>query len=239
MCRIGGKPENFHRSFKSVPQKILGSTNAKTTTCVSPSYPHSSDRIIVRMTQRQTHAYGVAIPSSRQPLLKAMLRVFAWLVSNVASMVATIFNRNTRDWHTGEAREGLLPISNDLHNKEACQAEPTGLTSGSGPLAAFPAKAWIQTPHQVRTRTPNALRALTGLSPPRGMRPATCALLLSVLPGEGAKRRRPGTQGLRAISLPAHTDERRYPGRTANLVPTYSFKTGPTANPFLDSDASS
>jgi hypothetical protein len=42
-------------------------------------------------------------PSSRQPLLAAMLRAFCWLVSNVVSMFWTIFKRNTRDWHTDDA----------------------------------------------------------------------------------------------------------------------------------------
>ncbi|MEQ1784825.1 MAG: hypothetical protein ABMA14_26050, partial [Hyphomonadaceae bacterium] len=41
-----------------------------------------------------------------------MLCAFAWLVSNVVSMLATIFNRNTRDWHTDAAHEDQLPTSN-------------------------------------------------------------------------------------------------------------------------------
>ena len=68
------------------------------------------------MTRPQTHAYGVVTPSTRQPLLEAMLRAFAWLVSNVVSMLATIFNRHTRDWHTDAAHEDQLPTSNDSYS---------------------------------------------------------------------------------------------------------------------------
>jgi len=48
------------------------------------------------MTRTRTRAYGVLNPSTRQPLLEAMLRAFCWLVSNVVSMFRTIFNRPTR-----------------------------------------------------------------------------------------------------------------------------------------------
>ncbi len=166
------------------------------------------------MTRPQTRTYGVATPSTRQPLLEAMLRAFAWLASNVASLLGVILPRNTRAWHTGRAEGDQLQTPSDLHNKETCQAEPTGLSTGSGPSAAFPAEAGIQTPHAVRKRNPSALRALTGPPPSRGMRFGTCALLFSVIPGEGAQRSfdaacgvaqdklRPGTPELRASSLP-------------------------------------
>jgi len=122
----------------------------------------------------------VVTPSSRQPLLEAMLRAFCSFVSNVVSMFRTIFNRSTRDWHTDGAHEDQLPMPNDLTQKKL-QAAPTGLTSGSGPSAAFPAEAGIQTPHNVRTRNPSALRALNGPPPSRGTRLATHALALSPL----------------------------------------------------------
>ena len=66
------------------------------------------------MTRTEARAYGVAISSSRQPLLEAMLCVFTWLVSNVGSMLRTIFNSNTRDWHMGTAQEDQLPTPNDI-----------------------------------------------------------------------------------------------------------------------------
>jgi hypothetical protein len=52
-------------------------------------------------------------PSSRQPLLEAILCAFARLVFNVGSMLATIFKRHTRDWHTDAAHKDQLPKSND------------------------------------------------------------------------------------------------------------------------------
>ena len=124
-------------------------------------------RMLLRMTRTQTRSYGVVTPSTRQPLLEAMLRAFCWLVSNVVLACRTIFNRNTRDWHTGAVREDQLLTSNDL-TQEILQAEPTGLPTGSGPSAASPAQAGVQTPHEVRTRNPSALRALTGAPPSRG-----------------------------------------------------------------------
>ncbi len=149
------------------------------------------------MTRPQTHAYGVIAPSSRQPLLEAMLRAFLWLVSNVVSTCRTIFNRNTRDWHMDAAQEVQLPKLSDL-TQETRQAEPTGLPTGSGPSAASPAQAGVQTPHDVRTRNPSALRALTGPPPSRGTRVDACAPPSGVIPGEGATHRRPGTQGRHA-----------------------------------------
>ncbi len=136
--------------------------------------------MFVGMTRPQTRTYGVVTPSSRQPLLAAMLRAFCWLVSNVVSTLATIFNRHTRDWHTDDAQDDQLPTPNDL-TEETRQAEPTGLSTGSGPSAASPAKAGVQTPHEVRTSKPSALRALTGPPPSRGTRLATPARALSPL----------------------------------------------------------
>ena len=189
----------------------------------APSYPHSGGRIFRPMTRTRTRTYGVIDPSSRQPLLAAMLRAFCWLVSNVVSMLATIFNRTTRDWHTDDAHEDQFPISNDLTQKEAHTFAPSFsgkrsaripripvastrgttpyslcainqdawdkpkhdavvvLQTGNGPLAVFPAKAGIQTPHNVRTRNPSALRAQTGPPPSRGTRLATPELALSPL----------------------------------------------------------
>jgi hypothetical protein len=104
-----------------------------------------------------------------------MLRAFASLVSNIASMLGAIFNRPIRDWHTDEVEEDKLRTPNDL-TRENFQAEPTGLSTGSGPSAASPAKAGVQTPHNVRTSKPSAPRALTGPPPSRGMRLAIPAL---------------------------------------------------------------
>ncbi len=154
-------------------------------------------RTLLSMTRTQPRPYGVVTPSSRQPLLEAMLRAFAWLVSNVVSRSRAIFNRRPRDWHMDAAQEVQLPRPNDI-TQETRQAEPTGLSTGSGPSAAFPAQAGVQTPHDVRTRNPSALRTLTGPPPSRGTRVDACALLSPVIPGEGATRRRPGTQESRA-----------------------------------------
>ncbi len=53
-----------------------------------------------------------------------MLRAFCWLVSNVVSMLATTFNRPTRDWHTADANEDQFPTPNDPTQKEADTFEP-------------------------------------------------------------------------------------------------------------------
>ena len=77
------------------------------------------------MTRTETRAYGVVTPSSRQPLLEAMLRAFLWLVSNVVSLSGLFFNRRNRHWHTGAASEDQLPTSNDIQ-KETFSATNTG-----------------------------------------------------------------------------------------------------------------
>ena len=128
--------------------------------------------MVLRMTRTQTRPYGVITPSSRQPLLEAMLRAFAWLVSNVVLACRTIFNRNTRDWHTDAAHEDQRPLPNDIQ-KETFSAANTGaskalmvsstqsvrrsnhegvLTSGSVfKEHAFPAKAGIQSARNARS----------------------------------------------------------------------------------------
>jgi len=108
-------------------------------------------------------------PSTRQPLLEAMLRAFCWLVSNVASLFGLTIARHIRDWHTDEAEDDHLPTPNDL-TQEKLQAEPTGISNGSGLQPASPAKAGVQTPHEVRTSNSSTPRALTGPAPSRGMR---------------------------------------------------------------------
>ncbi len=196
-------------------EKTVGSKNAKITICVAPSYPHPSGRMFVRMTRTRTRTYGVIDPSSRQPLLAAMLRAFCWLVSNVVSTLQTIFNRPTRAWHTDEAEDDHLPTPNDPTQKEAQTFEPSFsgkrsaripripvastrgttpyslcalnqdawdkpkhdavvvLQTRSGPSAASPAKAGVQTPHGVRTSNSSAPRTRTGPPPSRGIRLAT------------------------------------------------------------------
>ena len=99
-------------------EKTVGSKNVKIKTCVAPSYPHSSSRIFEPMTRTQTRTYGVLNPSTRQPLLEAMLRAFCWLVSNVASLFGLTITRHTRDWHTDEAEDDHLPTPNDPTQKE-------------------------------------------------------------------------------------------------------------------------
>ena len=84
------------------------------------------------MTRTQTRAYGVIAPSSRQPLLEAMLRVFAWLVSNVVSTLRTIFNHNTRDWHTDAAQEDQLLTTNDIQEGTTALFPPSVRSTGGG-----------------------------------------------------------------------------------------------------------
>jgi hypothetical protein len=83
----------------------------------APSYPHSGGRIFLCMTRTQTRTYGVLDPSTRQPLLAAMLRAFCWLVSNVGSVFGLILNRTTRAWHADKAEGDQLPTPNDTQKR--------------------------------------------------------------------------------------------------------------------------
>jgi len=96
------------------------------------------------MTRTQTRTYGVITPSTRQPLLAAMLRAFALLVSNVASAFGLIINRTARDWHTDDAREDQLPTPNDKQQEtqRACSVIlglvpriPVASTQGTTPYS--------------------------------------------------------------------------------------------------------
>jgi len=113
-CNFGGKPKSFRRSLNRLREKTVGSKNAKTKTFASPSCTLLSGRVFVRMTRTRTRTYGVVTPSSRQPLLEAMLRAFVWRVSNVVSMLATIINRPNRDWHTDELEDDQCPTPSDI-----------------------------------------------------------------------------------------------------------------------------
>ena len=160
------------------------------------------------MTRTQTRAYGVAISSSRQPLLEAMLCVFAWLVSNVGSMLRTIFNSNTRDWHMGTAQEDQLPTPNDIHVS-------TFVLRDDRRSASMP-------------QDEAGGRIIKGNR--RHECETTEALILrdreAIVSKDGA-----GSQ-----ASPARSNERRDPGQTSHLVPPCSFKSAPAAQPFLDSD---
>ena len=90
------------------------------------------------MTRTQTRPYGVIAPSSRQLLLEAMLCVFACLLSNVGSMLATIFNRHTRDWHTDAASEDQLQTSNDIAQKEPQLSQPSFSGKAEGRIPGIP-----------------------------------------------------------------------------------------------------
>ena len=136
--------------------------------------------MFVGMTRPQTRTYGVVTPSTRQPLLAAMLRAFAWLVSNVVSMLATIFNRRNRDWHTADANEDQFPTPNDPTQKEARTFEPSfsgkrsaripripvASTRGTTPysLCAINQDAWDKPKHD----SPSVEAAHTSTPPPNG-----------------------------------------------------------------------
>ena len=95
--------------------------------------------------------------------------LFAELVSYAVSTLQMVLVRRTRECHTTASPEDLPRATSGLH-QETDQAAPTGLSTGSGLQPASPAKAWVQTPHEVRTSNSSTPRALTGPAPSRGMR---------------------------------------------------------------------
>ncbi len=109
------------------------------------------------MTRTQTHAYGVVTPSTRQLSLEAMLRAFVWLVSNLVSMLRTILNHPTRDWHTGTAGEDQIPTSNDKHQKETDTPQPSFTGKRKARIPGIPvASTQGTTPYSLRTLTRDA-----------------------------------------------------------------------------------
>ena len=89
------------------------------------------------MTRKQTRTYGVVTPSTRQPLLEAMLCAFAWLVSNVVSICRTIFKRHIRDWHADRAEEVQCPTPNDI-TQEAQTSQPSFSGKAAGSIPRIP-----------------------------------------------------------------------------------------------------
>jgi hypothetical protein len=186
-----------------------------------------------------------------------MLRAFGWLVSNIVSMLATIFNRPTRDWHTGGAREDQLPTPNDPTPKEARHSQPSFPGKRKAPIPKIPvASTQGTTPNSHATQNQDArhkaehnslddLEAELQLRVPRVGGDPDSAQRADTQP-ECASRTdwTPAFAGdtacdTHARSLPAHTDKRRYPGQNANLVPPCSFKPAHAAHPFPDSDTAS
>ena len=193
--------------------------------------------MILRMTRTQTRPYGVVTPSSRQPLLEAMLRAFVWLVSNVASLFGMTINRNTRDWHTDAAHENQLPTSNDIQ-KEAKTTQPSFSGKAEGRIPGIPVVSTQGTATYSLCATNQDARH-------KVEHDSVGADVLTIwkrgtrVPREGGDPASAQRALLTRTSLPAHTDERRYPGRASRLVRACSFNPAPAAKPFLDSDASS
>ncbi len=127
------------------------------------------------MTPARPASYGLGTPPPLQLWLHAVLMLFAELVSHAASTLQMVLVRRTRECHTKASHEDLPRATSGNPFKETDQAEPTGLSTGSGLLAAFPAKAGIQTPREARTNNSSALRALTSPPPSRGTRVDRCA----------------------------------------------------------------
>jgi len=113
----------------------------------------------------------------------------------------------------GTTPYSLCAINQDAWDKPKHDAVVV-LQTGNGPLDVFPAKAGVQTPHNVRTRNPSALRALTGPPPSRGTQLATLALALSPLIPTNV-----GIQGrTRSLSRPAASNLRTQ--HTRSRIPT-------------------
>jgi hypothetical protein len=102
------------------------------------------------MTPARTASHGLEIPPPLYRLIDAVLMLFAELVSHAVSTLQMVLVRRTRDWHTKAAPDDLPRAKTGIH-QETDWAAPTGLSTGSGLSAAFPAKAEIQTPHNVRS----------------------------------------------------------------------------------------
>ncbi len=77
------------------------------------------------MTRTQTRTYGVVTPSSRQPLLEAMLCAFAWLVSNLGSMFGRTYRFSARDWHTRTTSEAPPHPPTAQPTKEVHLSQPS------------------------------------------------------------------------------------------------------------------
>ena len=127
------------------------------------------------MTPARPASYGLGTPPPLQLWLHAVLMLFAELVSHAVSTLQMVLVRRTRECHTKASHDDLPRETSGNPFKETHQAAPTGLSQGSGLLAAFPAKAGIQTPREARTNNSSALRALTSPPPSRGTRVDRCA----------------------------------------------------------------
>ena len=132
MCRFGGKSEIFRCTFNRLREKTVGRLCCKNKNPPKVIRPPCQRAHNACMTRTQTRTYGVSNPSSRQLLLVAMLRVFVWLASNVVSKARTIFNRTTRDWHTGRTEEVQLPISTDIQKGTTALFPPSVRSTRGG-----------------------------------------------------------------------------------------------------------
>lgn len=81
------------------------------------------------MTQAQTRANGLVIPSLPQLWLTAMLRVLVELVLGVASTCRMRNLRQPRDWHTGPTTAALPEETSDTHQ----ETEPVAASGHTSP----------------------------------------------------------------------------------------------------------
>jgi len=95
------------------------------------------------MTPVQTRAHGLAVSSLRQLWLTAMLRAFAELARNVASLFMTNKQHPARDWHTDDDVAPIMMMTNDIIIRKpdpvaASDSYPIALMVSSAAKAARP-----------------------------------------------------------------------------------------------------
>jgi len=128
--------------------------------------------------------------------------LYVSLVQGVATTFGMRFNRQPRDWHTGEAREALPQTKPDIHIKEATPSTESRAALRRTSLVANP-KGQANTPSEAHTRESRnhgtdtqTLEACNARVPGEGRGPASAqrALLprtaFAVIPGGARKRAR-------------------------------------------------
>ena len=103
------------------------------------------------MTRARTASYGVGTPPPLDRWIDAVLMLFVSLVQGVATTFGMRFNRQPRDWHTGEAREALPQTKPDIHIKEATPSTESRAALRRTSLVANP-KGLANAPSEARTR---------------------------------------------------------------------------------------
>ena len=142
---------------------------------------------MARMTRARNRTQGLGNPPLIQLWLEAVLCAFVSLVQGARTTLGMIFKCNHRDWHTADAHEDLPQATSGIQLQDN---NPT-----HGVILGLVPRISVGTPRGLSIDPREAINQDSRVKPENDSVDVAPTQATSVIPGEGAQRRRPGTQG--------------------------------------------